>query len=296
MTLDRAQAPGRGAASDDLLRWVWAALCFALPFLFIVVPILAFLLQSFFYVEEGEIVRSLTLDNYVRIATDDSSIPIFLKTCWLAAEVMVVTLLVGYPIAYLLWTLGERTKYALLLVFVVPLFMSYIIKIYAIRALLGRSGFLNQALVFAGVLDQPTTAFLFNLTAVKISLALILIPFTILPIFVSLERIPTNLTHASADLGGNGWQTFRRVVLPLSAPGAMTGAAFTFVLAMGDFVTPQMVGGTTGFTFGRIIQSQFGLAFNWPFGAALSVLLLVVVFVALLVAHRLGRLFAGPAA
>jgi spermidine/putrescine transport system permease protein len=86
------------------------------------------------------------------------------------------------------------------------------------------------------------------------------------------------------------------VILPLSAPGAMTGAAFTFVLAMGDFVTPQMVGGTTGFTFGRIIQSQFGLAFNWPFGAALSVLLLVVVFVALLVAHRLGRLFAGPAA
>jgi len=296
MALGQSPPARGGAATDSLLRWAWAVLCFALPFLFIVVPILAFLVQSFFYVDDGEIVRSLTLDNYVRIATDDSSIPIFLKTCRLAAEVMIVTLVVGYPIAYLLWTLGERTKYLLLLIFVVPLFMSYIIKIYAIRALLGRSGFLNQALVFTGILDQPSTAFLFNLTAVKISLALILIPFTILPIFVSLERIPVNLTYASADLGGNDWQTFRRVILPLSAPGAMTGAAFTFVLAMGDFVTPQMVGGTTGFTFGRIIQSQFGLAFNWPFGAALSVLLLIVVFIALLVAHRLGRLFAGPAA
>ncbi len=296
MAAEGSHAPGGGETVDGLLRLAWAALCFALPFLFIVVPILAFLLQSFFHVEDGEIIRSLTLDNYVRIGTDGSSIPIFLKTCRLAAEVMIITLLVGYPIAYLLWTLGERTKYGLLLVFVVPLFMSYIIKIYAIRALLGRSGFLNQALVFTGILDQPSTAFLFNLTAVKISLALILIPFTILPIFVSLERIPINLTNASADLGGNGWQTFRRVILPLSAPGAMTGAAFTFVLAMGDFVTPQMVGGTNGFTFGRIIQSQFGLAFNWPFGAALSVLLLVVVFMALLVAHRLGRLFAGPAA
>jgi spermidine/putrescine transport system permease protein len=294
MTIGQSVPAREGEATDGLLRRAWTLICFALPFLFIVVPILAFLVQSFFYVEDGEIVRSLTLDNYVRIATDDSSIPIFLKTCRLAAEVMIVTLLIGYPIAYLLWTLGERMKYVLLLVFVVPLFMSYIIKIYAIRALLGRSGFLNQVLVFTGILDQPSTAFLFNLTAVKISLALILIPFTILPIFVSLERIPINLAYASADLGGNDWQTFRRVILPLSAPGAMTGAAFTFVLAMGDFVTPQMVGGTTGFTFGRIIQSQFGLAFNWPFGAALSVLLLLVVFIALLVAHRLGRLFAGP--
>ena len=281
---------------DSVLRWGWAALCFALPFLFIVVPIIAFLVQSFWYVEDGEIVRSPTLANYLRIATDDTSIPIFLKTCRLAAEVMIITLLIGYPIAYLLWTLNDRTKYLLLLAFVVPLFMSYIIKVYAIRALLGKSGLLNQVLLYVGVLDEPSTALLFNLTAVKVSLALILIPFTILPVFVALERIPVNLTHASADLGGSGWQTFLRVVLPLSAPGAMTGAAFTYVLAMGDFVTPQMVGGTSGFTFGRIIQSQFGMAFNWPFGAALSVLLLVVVFIALAVANRLGRLFGGPTA
>jgi spermidine/putrescine transport system permease protein len=281
--------PRGGHWGDKLLRAIWTGLCLGLPLLFIVVPILAFLVQSFWYMENGHVVHSPTLANYVRIATDDTSIPIFLKTCRLAIEVMLITLVVGYPIAFLLWTLGERSKYVLLLCFTIPLFMSYIVKIYAIRALLGRTGLINQGLVYIGLLDRPSTAFLFNLTAVEITLAVILIPFTILPIFVSLERIPLNLLAASADLGGNGWQTFRRVVLPLSAPGAMTGASFSFVLAMGDFVTPQMVGGTTGFTFGRIIYSQFGLAFNWPFGAALSVLLFVVVFAALAAANRLGR-------
>jgi spermidine/putrescine transport system permease protein len=279
----------RGHWGDKLLRAAWTSLCLGLPILFIVVPILAFLVQSFWYLDGGHVVHSLTIANYVRIATDDTSIPIFLKTCRLAIEVMLITLLVGYPIAYLLWTLNERPRYVLLLAFIVPLFMSYIIKIYAIRALLGRSGLINQGLVYIGLLDKPSTAFLFNLTAVEITLAVILIPFTILPIFVSLERIPLNLIVASADLGANGWQTFRRVVLPLSAPGAMTGASFSFVLAMGDFVTPQMVGGTTGFTFGRVIYSQFGLAFNWPLGAAMAAILFVTALAVIVVAGLLSR-------
>ena len=283
-----------GYRVDRLLRPLWTTFCFALPFLFIIVPILAFLIQSFWYVEDGAIVREFTIDNYVRLATDGSSIPIFIKTCILAFEVMLVTLILGYPIAYLLWTLNERLKYTLLLAFVIPLFMSYIIKIYAIRTLLGRSGLINHILVFTGILDEPSAAFLFNLTSVKISLVLILIPFTILPIFISLERIPKNLLDASSDLGGSGWQTFRRVVVPLSAAGVMTGGSFSFILAIGNFVTPQMVGGTTGFTYGRLIQSQFGMAFNWPFGAALSVLLLVVVFVVIAVANWLGRTAGGP--
>ena len=104
---------------------------------------------------------------------------------------------------------------------------------------------------------------------------MILLPFAILPIFIALERIPRNILDASADLGASSWQTFRRGDLAASACRARSSAAtFTFVLALGDFVTPQMVGGTSGFTFGRIIYSQFGFAFNWPFGAALSVILL----------------------
>jgi spermidine/putrescine transport system permease protein len=168
--------------------------------------------------------------------------------------------------------------------------MSYIMKIYAIRSLLGGNGFLNRMLIAAGIIDQPITFLIFNLYAVMITLALILLPFTMLPIFITLDRIPRQLVDASHDLGATGWQTFRRVILPLSASGTLIGASFTFVLALGDFVTPQMVGGMNGLTFGRIIYSQFGFAFNWPFGAALSIILLVfVAIVLLLTGHAFNR-------
>lgn len=113
-----------------------------------------------------------------------------------------------------------------------------------------------------------------------LALTTLLIPFAILPIFLSLERIPKNLIEASADLGASGARTFFKIVLPLSLPGVVAAATFVFVLAIGDFLTPQMVGGPSGFTFGQIIYSQFGTAFNWPFGAALSIILVSVVVAA----------------
>jgi len=101
------------------------------------------------------------------------------------------------------------------------------------------------------------------------------LPFAILPVYLTLERIPQIFLQASADLGATPWTTFRKIVFPLALPGTIAGALFTFILAFGDFITPQMVGGTTGFTFGRVIWSQFGLAYNWPFGAALATILLL---------------------
>jgi spermidine/putrescine transport system permease protein len=130
--------------------------------------------------------------------------------------------------------------------------------------------------------------FVYNLNAVLLTLTVLLLPFAILPIFLTLERIPRRLLEASYDLGGSGWQTFRLVILPLSLPGVIAAATFVFVLALGDFLTPQMVGGQSGFTFGRIIFSQFGAAFNWPFGAALSAILAVAVMVAIVIGARFG--------
>ena len=124
--------------------------------------------------------------------------------------------------------------------------------------------------------------------AVLLTLTALLIPFAVLPIFLSLERIPRNLLEASADLGASNLQTFARVVLPLSLPGTAMAATFVFVLAIGDFLTPQMVGGLSGFTFGRIIYSQFGTAFNWPFGPALSVILAAVVILVIAAGAKLG--------
>lgn len=279
----------RGRAGSGLRRALWLGLNWGLPLVLVVLPLLAFLLHSFFYVEADQIVYRPTLANYVRFFEDEIFLPLFVKTIVLALQVVAITLVVGYPCAYLLAGMRGRWKYALALLFTVPLFMSYIIKIYAIRGILGTNGFINTALMALGIIDEPSSLFLFNLTAVLITLSVILLPFATLPIFVALEKLPRSLIDASADLGGRRWYTFRRVILPLSLAGVVTGATFTFVLAVGDFVTPEMVGGTTGFTYGRVVFSQFGMAYNWPFGAALSAILLAVVLAAILLSSLASR-------
>ncbi len=265
------------------------AAAWALPATFILVPLLLFLTLGFFEVQGTDIAYHPTLKNYIRFFTDPGLLPTFIRTCWLGLKVAAITVVLGYPVAYLLASLGGRTKYAVAMFFAVPLLMSYIIKLYAIRSILGGNGFLNRILLHLGVIHEPWTFLIFNLNAVMLTLAILLVPFAILPIFVALERIPRNLLEASADLGAPPLQTFLTVILPLSLQGVVIGASFTFVLAIGDFVTPQMVGGIQGFTFGRIIYSQFGFGNNWPFGAALSVILLLPVLLAIVIADRFGR-------
>jgi len=266
-----------------------AALAFALPALFIVAPLAIFLVYSFFSVDHGEIRREFSLGNYVRFFTDPVFLPVFWNTLLLCVSVAVICVVLAYPAACFLASLKGRWRYALLMLLMVPLLMSYVIKIYAIRSILGLNGFLNQALVWAGILREPSPLFVFNMNAILLTLTLLLIPFAILPIFLSLERIPENLVSASLDLGASRLQTFLRITLPLSLPGVASAASFVFVLAIGDFLTPQMVGGVNGFTFGRVLYSQLGTAYNWPFGAALSVILALVVVVAILLGERFGR-------
>ncbi|TPL73555.1 ABC transporter permease [Mesorhizobium sp. B2-3-15] len=276
------------AAQRRLSRLV-TVLAFALPVIFVLVPLAIFLVYSFFSVDQGTIVHTPTLGNYVRFFTDPIFLPVFWNTIVLCVSVAVICILLAYPAAYFLTTLKGRWRYALLMLLLVPLLMSYVIKIYAIRSILGLNGFLNKALVALGILDQPSTLFVFNMNAILLTLSLLLIPFAILPIFLSLERIPQTLLRASDDLGASSLQTFLRITLPLSLPGVASAASFVFVLAIGDFLTPQMVGGISGFTFGRILYSQFGTAYNWPFGAALSVALAIVVIAAILIGERFGR-------
>jgi len=269
--------------------WLLGVAAFFGPVLFILVPICLFLSYSFFSVEQGAIVYAPSLGNYIRFFADPIFVPIFWRTCLLCLAVAAVCVLLAFPVAYFLTTLRGRWRYVLLVLLLVPLLMSYVIKIYAVRSILGGNGLLNRALIGVGIIDEPSMLFVFNLNAVLLTLTVLLIPFAVLPIFLSLERIPQSLRQASADLGASSTQTFWRITLPLSLPGAVSAASFVFVLAIGDFLTPQMVGGQSGFTFGRIIYSQFGTAFNWPFGAALSVILVAVVVVAIGIAGRFGR-------
>ncbi|QND66048.1 ABC transporter permease [Mesorhizobium loti] len=280
---------GSTQPAERRLSLLVTVLAFALPVVFVLVPLAIFLGYSFFSVDQGTIVYGLSLGNYVRFFTDPIFLPVFWNTIVLCVSVAIICILLAYPAAYFLTTLKGRWRYALLMLLLVPLLMSYVIKIYAIRSILGLNGFLNKALVALGILQEPSTLFVFNMNAILLTLTLLLIPFAILPIFLSLERIPQVLLRASDDLGASGLQTFLRITLPLSLPGVASAASFVFVLAIGDFLTPQMVGGISGFTFGRILYSQFGTAYNWPFGAALSVALAVVVIAAILVGERIGR-------
>ncbi|CAN5193986.1 ABC transporter permease [soil metagenome] len=259
----------------SLTRWVVFLLAAAIPAIFVLAPIASFLILSLFRVENNQIIREVRLDNYVHFFGNRTYWGTFLGTLWLCVQVMLLCIAIGYPIAWFVWKRRGTARYFLLLLTVLPLFMSYIVKLYTLRSLLGINGLLNQALVGLHLLDKPSLLFLFNQRAVLITMTIIYLPFAILPIFLTLERIPSNLLQASSDLGATPLITFRRVILPLTIPGTIAGALFAFVLALGDFVTPQMVGGTSGFTFGRVIWSQFGLAYNWPFGAAMATILLL---------------------
>ena len=265
-------------------RWLIFLLMAAVPVAFIVAPIGSFLLLSFFRAEKNLIIRELTLFNYVNFFGNWTYSGTYLGTILLCLEVVVLSVLVGYPIAWFIWQQKGSRRYLMLLLAVVPLFMSYIVKLYTLRSMLGLNGLVNQMLLSLGLLEKPSQLFLFNQRAVLITMVVIYLPFVILPIFLALERIPRSLLHASIDLGAGGWDTFRRIVLPLSFPGTVAGALFVFVLALGDFITPQMVGGTTGFTIGRVIFSQFGLAFDWPFGAAMAAILFLTALAGILMA------------
>jgi spermidine/putrescine transport system permease protein len=270
-------------------RWGAFLAAAILPALLVVVPIASFLVLSFFRVEENQIVRDPNLGNYAEVFGNPTYRATYLGSLLLCLEVAALTLLIGYPVAWFVWNRQGRWRTLLLLLTVLPLFMSYIVKLYTLRAMLGRNGLFNQALLALGLLDEPSKAFLYNQRAVLLTMTVIYLPFVILPVFISLERIPGRLLEASTDLGAGQFSTFRHIILPLSLPGTVAGALFAFVLALGDFVTPQMVGGTSGFTYGRLVWSQFGLAYNWPLGSAMAALLLLTALVVILIAGWLGR-------
>ena len=260
-------------------RWL-IFLCVAiLPVFLIVAPIISFLIMSLYRVENNQIVQQARLDNYINFFSSWTYFGTFLGTLLLCLEVVFLSLALGYPVAWFIWRQRGKQRYVLLLLAVLPLFMSYIVKLYTLRSMLGINGLLNQVLLALGLISEPSQAFLFNQRAVLLTMTVIYLPFVILPIFLALERIPRTLLQASLDLGAGAWDTFRRVVFPLSLPGTVAGALFAFVLALGDFVTPSMVGGTTGFTIGKVIWSQFGLAYNWPFGSAMAAVLLLTALI-----------------
>ncbi len=270
---------------------IWTIVSFVLVIFLILIPLASFLSYSFFTVDGTDIIHEFSLFNFKEFFVDEIYIRTFVRTIFLAIIVMTCCIILGYPVAFFLARYAGRYKYAILLMLIIPLFMSYIIKIYMMRSILGYSGLINKVLAMAGLIDKPLEFFLWNQNSVIITLVIILLPLIIIPTFTSLDKIPQNIVEASFDLGCKPFQAFKYIILPISFPGLVVGSIFVFILALGDFVTPQLVGGTSGFTYGKIIYSNFGMAFNWPFGAALaSVLLFVSVIIILLTNYLTKRL------
>lgn len=255
---------------------------------FFVCPMIAMVLYSFWRVADYQIVADFTLRNYEKIGGTLYTV-VFGRTIKLALYVTFLSLLIGYPVAYFLARKVKRFKLTLLMLVILPLWTSYLVRTYAWMLILGTQGVINQVLMGLGLVDTPATWLLYSDFAVTIALVHIYMPYLILPLYVVLEKIDPSLLEAAWDLGGGRVRTFLSVILPLSLPGIASGCLFVFIPAVGAFVTPELLGGTRSIMIGSIIAQQFGVAFEYPFGAALALALMAVIFLTASLSLRYGK-------
>jgi len=200
-----------------------------------------------------------------------------------------VCVVLGYPLAYYLSFYALKRKELLYQLVIIPLCASYLVRGYAWKTILGSDGVLNAFLRYLHITHRPVEFFLYSPFAVVLTLTHIYTPFAFLPIYAALEHIPRNLLEASHDLGATPGQTFWKVIFPLSIPGVVAGATFAFVLSLGDFLAPLLLGGPSGIMISNIVVSLFGAAYNWPLGAAISLCMLVLVVGLLFFSERLEK-------
>jgi spermidine/putrescine transport system permease protein len=273
----RAETPGWQPQSWALQ--ILPATLFLLVFL--VGPVTVFFIYSFWAVEGYDLAPAWTLENYREALGDEIYRSLFAQTLATAAMAAVVTTVIAYAFAHAIRFHLRRHQELLLFLVVVALFSGYLVRIYAWRTILGDQGVINTALLTLGVVSEPLSFLLFSRVATTITLVNFLVPLAVLPMYAALQNVRDEEIEAARDLGAGAVGAFWRVTLPLAWSGIFAAFALTFIIAAGDYVTPQLVGGTSGGMVGRTIASTFGTAFNWPLGAALSFLTLVFVLVIL---------------
>src|SRR6266481_2586010 len=257
--------------------------------LFLLLPYLMMFLHSFWAVRDGVIVYRWNFDNYATLFKNPLYLQVLFRTTRIAASVTLLSVLLGYPVAYYLSFHAGPRKELLYQLVIVPLWVSYLVRGYAWKTILGSDGVLNGFLQYLHITHGPVSAILYSPFAVVLMLTHIYTPFVFLPIYASLEHIPHPLVEASQDLGASPRKTFFRVILPLSLPGLLAGATFAFVLSLGDFLAPLLVGGPSGTMIANVVQSLFGAAFDWPLGAAISAGILLITLALLFLTERLEK-------
>ncbi|HWJ31270.1 MAG TPA: ABC transporter permease [Gaiellaceae bacterium] len=257
------------------LPTAWLVVFFVVPI--VIVALYSFNVYSLFPGDHG-----FTLDAWRAFLHSSVYLSLFWKSVKMSLIVSVVVVLLAYPVAYYLALSGTRRKYVLLLLLIAPFLTSYLLRVLAWKVILGNNGVLNSFLAWTGIrsADHPLSQLLYSRFAVMLVLAYVWVPFVALPIFVSLDNLDRRLLEAASDLGASRWQAFVRVTLPLSLPGVAAAFFFVFIPTVGEFVTPSLVGGTSGYMYGNQIADLFSTGFpDWETGSVLALFLLAVVAV-----------------
>jgi spermidine/putrescine transport system permease protein len=258
-----------------LRGWLLMSPLFAWLAAFVIAPTAIMLVYSFCTRDElGQVVFEFTLDNFKRVF-DTTYLKILLNSMWYAAITTAICLLAGYPVAYFIGRASEGWRNKLLMLVMVPFWTSFLIRTYAWMTILKSEGILNGLLLYTKVIAEPLEI-LYTPTAVVIGLVYSYLPFMILPIYGSVEKLDNSLVEAAFDLGAGPVQAFSSVIVPLTRPGIVAGVMLVFIPSIGMFAITDLMGGARVPMIGNVIQNQFGQARDWPFGAALGMTMLLV--------------------
>jgi len=233
-------------------------------------PLGVLFVYSFFHVEFVTIVPAVSLHNYAQVLASGPYRRLILKALESGAFIAAIAAGIAYPVAFFIAKRVHVVKAAFLTALLIPLYTGDLVRIFAWRLILGTQGVLNSFLIWIGVIDRPIESLLFSPLATTIVLIYDYLPFMVLGLWLGFESLDDRLLEAAADLGAGRVAIFRRVVLPLTAPGLVAGALMVFALVVGDFLTPQLIGGASGDTVISAIADLFGAAFDWPLGSAIA--------------------------
>ncbi|MDA0987466.1 MAG: ABC transporter permease [Bacteroidetes bacterium] len=245
-------------------------------FIFFILPLLIMFVYSFSQRGTyGGVKYIFTISNYIN-SFDPLYFKLFLRSLTYSFFSTLIALLIGYPIAYYIATSTAKIKAILIFLVILPFWTNFLIRIFSWIVILGTEGMVNDFLIWIGLVESPIEL-LFNDFSVMLGLVYGVLPYMILPIVASLDKLDKNLLEASVDLGANRFETFYKVTFPLSMQGVVTGIVFVFIPSLGQFVVPDILGGTSTYMIGNTISNQFITVRNWPFGSAMSMLLMLIV-------------------
>jgi len=243
------------------------------------VPFAMMVVLSFWTQVGYDFDTTLSVGNYAKVIDGAVYTKLLLRSLWISATCTFATIVISYPMAYYVAFHVHRRKAVWIILMTLPFWTSYLLRIFTWKVILGYNGAINSGLIGLGVIDKPLEFLLYNPSAIVITLTHAWAAFAILPIYVSLEKIDRSLLEAATDLGDGPVARFLRVTLPLSLPGVIAATILIFIPTVGDYVTPALVGGPDGLMLANIIQAHFGIINNWPGGAALAILAMIVVSV-----------------